>query len=200
MYKLENISFSYQELEPYIDTHTLGLHYKKHQKGYLDKLNELLIANNFNFDIPIEKVYRIIDTLDNKNDILFFLGGVINHNIYWESINPHQKEAPNSELLLAINNRFGNMENFWEEARKLCLNIKGSGYIYLVIDKFKRLDLWLLSNQDSPYIYEATPLFCIDLWEHAYYLNYENDKMKYFDTMKIIANFKYANKIYKENC
>ena len=175
MYTLKKLPFTFYELEPFIDTHTIGLHYHKHQDYYLKALNKILEKYNFNYQI--EDLYNHLDEIkdEDKNDVIFYLGGVINHDLYWETINPNNKEKPKGNLTT---------------------NLKGSGYVFLIKDKNNNIDLMTTSNQDNPRLYGYTPLLTLDLWEHAYYLNYENDKLKYFDNFKTIVNFNYANKLF----
>lgn len=198
MYSLTKLPFSFEDLEPFIDTHTIGLHYLKHQASYLSSLNKILKKYDFNYEI--EDLYNHLDKInsDDLNDVIFFLGGVVNHNIYWESINPYNKELPQGKLLEKFNSKYKDIDNFWEEVKKLVVNLKGSGYVFLVKTKNNGIDLIAISNQDSPFLYGFIPLFTIDLWEHAYYINYENDKLKYLENFKTIANFKYANNIFNK--
>lgn len=195
MYKLEKLNYSYDELEPYIDSHTLGLHHNKHQKNYLKKLNELLIKNNYDFTYTLEELSKhIMEFNENdREDILFNLGGVINHNIYFKSISPN-KELPSIFMNSLIINSFENYENFIKELKQKAMSLKGSGYTYLVLDKGK-LKIINLFNQDNPYNYNLIPLLAIDLWEHAYYINYENKKDIYIDNLLEILDFKNANEI-----
>ena len=195
MYKLEKLNYSYDELEPYIDWHTLGLHHNKHQKNYLKKLNELLIKNNYDFRYTLEELSKhIMEFNENdREDILFNLGGVINHNIYFKSISPN-KELPSIFMNSLIINSFGNYENFIKELKQKAMSLKGSGYTYLVLDKGK-LKIINLFNQDNPYNYNLIPLLAIDLWEHAYYINYENKKDIYIDNLLEILDFKNTNEI-----
>lgn len=195
MYELKKLPYSYDALEPYIDTHTLGLHRNKHQKNYLDKLNALLLKNNYDFRYPLEELPKHIDefNMEDRADILFNLGGVINHNIYFASMS-FNKEEPNHTIQLLINRSFGNYDNFKQEFKKMALSIKGSGYTFLVIEN-GRLKLINLLNQDNPYNYNLIPLIGIDMWEHAYYINYENKKDIYIDNFLDIVSFKEANNI-----
>lgn len=195
MYKLEKLNYSYDELEPYIDSHTLGLHHNKHQQNYLKKLNELLIKNNYDFRYTLEELPKHIMEFDenDREEILFNLGGVINHNIYFKSISPN-KELPSIFMNSLIINSFGNYENFIKELKQKAMSLKGSGYTYLVLDKGK-LKIINLFNQDNPYNYNLIPLLAIDLWEHAYYINYENKKDIYIDNLLEILDFKNANEI-----
>ena len=197
MYKQEKLPFSYEDLEPFIDTHTIGLHYNKHELSYLNNLNKVLDKYSFNYDL--KELYNHLDKIDKSdlNDLIFNLGGVINHRLYWKSIDPHTREGAVGNLSMALNKRFGSLDNFWSYFKNLVMDLKGSGYVFLVQDK-DNIDLITTSNQDSPYLYGLIPLLCLDLWEHAYYINYKNDKLKYFENFKLIVNFKYANNLYNK--
>ena len=198
MYKQKELPYKYDALEPFIDTHTLGLHRNKHQRNYLNKLNELLIQNNYDFKYSLEELSKHIDEFPKatRNDILFNLGGVINHNLYFSSVSPN-KEKPNNLLLSEINNTFGSIEEFKEKFKQSALSIKGSGYTFLVLDN-EKLKIINLSNQDNPYNYYYAPLLALDMWEHAYYINYENKKDIYIDNFFEIADFSLANNYFKE--
>ena len=194
MYKLEKLPYEFDQLEPYIDTHTLGLHYKKHQLNYLNKLNNLLIKNNYDFRYPLEELPKHIDEFKDRVDILYNLGGVINHNIYFNSMSP-KRNLPNETLTNLINNKYVSFENFKEKFREMALSIKGSGYTYLVLNG-NDIDIVNLLNQDNPYNYNYIPLIALDMWEHAYYINYENKKDIYIDNFFEIMDFTNANKIF----
>lgn len=195
MYNLEKLPYSYDTLEPYIDTHTLGLHHLKHQKNYLKKLNELLLKYNYDYKYSIEELSNHIMEfpIEAREDILLNLGGVINHDIYFNSIS-NNKELPNRILESLINEYYGNFENFKTEFKKSALSLKGSGYTFLVLDN-KKLKIVNLKNQDNPYYYNQIPLIGIDMWEHAYYINYENKKDIYIDNYFEVLDFKNANNI-----
>ena len=197
MYKLDSLPYEYDVLEPYIDTHTLGLHHRKHQQNYLNKLNELLEKNNNNKNYSLTELSKHILEFDLKDqeNIMFNLGGVINHNIYFKSMSP-QKEKPNSILLSKITKQFNSYDQFKKLFKEKALSLKGSGYTFLVLDK-NELKIINLSNQENPYYYNYIPLIGLDLWEHAYYLNYENKKDIYIDNFFEVMDFKEANKYFK---
>ena len=199
MYKINDLPYDYDALEPFIDTHTLGLHYNKHQKNYLKKLNELLLKNNYNFKYSIEELTKYVSMFNDNDieDILFNLGGVINHNLYFDSISP-KKEEPNILLKNKINNNFGSYDNFKKLFKESALSLKGSGYTFLVLNN-GNLKIVNLPNQENPYSYNLIPLITLDLWEHAYYINYENKKDLYIDNFFEIINFHKANKIIEKN-
>lgn len=199
IYTINRLEYDYDDLEPYIDTHTLGLHYNKHYKNYLNKLNGLLLKNNYDYRYSLEELNFHINefNIEDRDDILFNLGGVINHNIFFKSISPY-KEKPNKLLSILINNYYGSFDNFKEEFKKKALSLKGAGYTYLVLNNNK-LDIVNLSNQDNPYSYNYIPLLCIDMWEHSYYINYNSYKDNYIDNFFEIVDFSKANSLFLNN-
>ena len=196
MYQLPILPYSFQELEPYIDTHTMALHYHKHQQNYLKKLNDLLKKYNYDYRYNLQELLYHIDEFkeSDKENILFNLGGVLNHNLYWKSMNPNSKK-PFGKLKNYIENQYGSYENFWKQIKEKALSLKGSGYTFLILKNNGLLDIMNVSNQDTPLLKGFIPLFNIDLWEHAYYLNYENEKENYIDNFEKIADFSNASLI-----
>lgn len=200
MYELPKLPYLFQDLEPYIDTHTMGLHYHKHQQGYLNKLNDLLMKSNYDYRYTIEELpFHIMEFPKNiQEDILFNLGGVLNHNLYFNSISPKKNGFPNGKLRKAIENQFGSLDNFFAKLKENVMKLKGSGYTFLVLRNDGMLEIKNFSNQELPVLFGYIPLFNIDLWEHAYYINYENNKSNYFDNFMLIADFTNANNIYNK--
>lgn len=198
MYKLPKLPYLFQDLEPYIDTHTMGLHYHKHEQNYLNKLNELLAKNNYEYNYTLEELLYNLDKFPNedKEDILFNLGGVLNHNLYWKGISTKSDKKPIGRLKKEIDKTFGSYENLWLKLKEKALKLKGSGYTFLVLKNNMELDIINLPNQETPLSNGHIPLFTIDMWEHAYYLNYENEKAKYLDNFEKIADFKNASLLY----
>lgn len=197
MYQLSILPYSFQELEPFIDTHTMGLHYYKHEMAYLNNLNNLLKKYNYNYRYSLnDLVYHINEfNDDDKPNILFNLGGVLNHELYWKSMNKNSN-LPKGKLKNKIDSQYGDFYNFWNEFKKMALSLKGSGYTFLVLRKDGNLEIVNFYNQDIPLLYGYIPLFNIDLWEHAYYLNYENDRSKYIDNFRDIVDFTNASFLY----
>lgn len=198
MYELPILPYLYQDLEPYIDTHTMGLHYDKHERNYLKQLNDVLNKNNYNYQYTMEELVHRIEEfpLEDRGTILYNLGGVLNHNLYWTSMNPYNREKPNGKLKMYIDKKYGSYEKFLKALKEKALKLQGSGYVFLVLKNNKELDIINMPNQDIPQSLGFIPLFNIDLWEHAYYINYENDKSKYLDNFFQIADFTSANKIF----
>lgn len=197
MYKLPKLPYLFQDLEPFIDTHAIGLHYHKHHKNYLNKLNELLNKSNYDYRYSLEKLVFHIDefSLNLKEDILFNLGGVLNHNLYWEGISSCRQE-PTGLLEIFITKEFGSFDGFWKLFKEKALELKGSGYTFLVVNSDGKLEIINVLNQDTPLLHGYIPLFTIDLWEHAYYLNYENERKRYLDNFFNIVDFTYASAVF----
>ncbi len=198
MYKLKPLPYLYQDLEPYIDTHTIGLHYHKHQQNYLNKLNELLLKNNYDYRYKLEELFYHLDLfpLDDRKNILYNLGGVLNHDLYFNSMSPRQDREPKGKLLEDLKKKYGSLANFFGKFKEMTMSLKGSGYTFLVVTSNGNLDIINLSNQELPQSYGFIPLLNMDMWEHAYYLNYKNEKEKYIDNFLIVADFTEASQIY----
>lgn len=198
MYQLQKLPFLYQDLEPYIDTHTVGVHHNKHEKNYLNNLNNLLTKNNYNFKYNINQLVFHINEfpIEDQENILFNLGGVLNHNLYWKSIDPKKKQKPIMDLKKELDKKYGSIDNFLKKFKESALNLKGSGYTFLILNKKNELEIMNFKNQDLPQLQGYIPLFVIDMWEHAYYLNYKNNKSDYIDNFLQIADFTFANENY----
>lgn len=200
MYKLEALPYDYDALEPIISATTINIHYNRHYKNYLDKLNAILNSIGYKFEDSIENIIINIDKfpIENRGDILFNAGGVINHNLYFKSMSKPPK-LPSGKLLDKINSTYGSYDSFKEEFIRTTKKLVGSGYTFLVLDKGKNLKIINTSNQESPYSYGFIPLLTIDLWEHAYYLDYQNKRDDYINNFFSIVNFESAEKIYEDN-
>lgn len=196
----KRITLDYKSLEPYIDDRTLDLHYNAHYRNYTDKLNKYL--NDINYDYKDSPIYlaKHIDILpmENRDEILFNLGGYLNHNLYFYNLTNKKKDVP-IELLNLINKYFGSFSLFKEEFIDMAMEVKGSGYTFLVMDKNNKLRIINTSNQDTPYYYGFTPIMTIDVWEHAYYLKYTYLRKKYLENVFDIIDFDKVYKLYLDN-
>lgn len=196
----KRITLDYKSLEPYIDDRTLDLHYNAHYRNYTDKLNKYL--NNINYDYKDSPIYlaKHIDILpmENRDEILFNLGGYLNHSLYFYNLTNKKKDIP-IELLNLINKYFGSFSLFKEEFIDMAMEVKGSGYTFLVMDKNNKLRIINTSNQDTPYYYGFTPIMTIDVWEHAYYLKYTYLRKKYLENVFDIIDFDKVYKLYLDN-
>ena len=200
MYVLKSLPYSYNALEPYISTRTVTIHHEKHHKGYLDKLNIALNKVNFDFSHSILWVIQNIDNfpLSLRGDILYNAGGVLNHDLYFEILSSNKNNEPKGILKDEINKEFGSFENFREEFIKSALSVVGSGWTFLVLNKDKKLQIINTSNQETPYLYGFTPIIGLDLWEHSYYLDYQNNKNQYIDNFFLLLDFDRIENLYEE--
>ena len=193
MYKLMELPFSYNALEPDISSLTVDIHYNKHHKKYNDNLNKLIQTDLY----PLESIPQNIDKfpIEKRGEILSNAGGVLNHNLYWNSLGSSES-LPTGKLLLKINQVYGSFENFKKNFIDKAKKMTGSGYTFLVASN-DDLTIMNLPNQETPLSYGLIPLFTIDLWEHAYYLDYQNNRDLYIDNFWNKANFDFASKKYE---
>ena len=196
----KRITLDYKSLEPYIDDRTLDLHYNAHYRNYTDKLNKYLNDINYDYKDSSEYLAKHIDILpmENRDEILFNLGGYLNHSLYFYNLTNKKKDIP-IELLNLINKYFGSFSLFKEEFIDMAMEVKGSGYTFLVMDKNNKLRIINTSNQDTPYYYGFTPIMTIDVWEHAYYLKYTYLRKKYLENIFDIIDFDKVYKLYLDN-
>lgn len=199
MYLPRPLKYSYDVLEPYIDSETVYLHYNKHYLGYLNKLNNLLNTLDFKYQYSVEELITRIEEfpLDKRDDILFLAGGVLNHENYFDSMG---KIKPNkdSSIFKAIEKRYGSYELFKQEFVKCASTLVGSGYTSLVMLEDNTLEIINTSNQETPLLYGLKPIMMLDLWEHAYYLKYRNQKDLYIDAFFHIIDFDVLSQRYEE--
>ncbi len=195
------INLDYNSLEPYIDNKTLMLHYNVIYSGYIDKLNKLLKKNNYKDNYSLNELVDKIDMfpLEDRGEILYNLGGVLNHKLYFYEISDKGNNIPYGEILKDINKYFGSYDNFKKEFIKKSLNLVGSGYTFLVMDKTGKLQIINTSNEDTPYSYGFIPIIVLDLWEHSYYLKYTTNKEAYINNWFNLIDFKKINDLYIEN-
>ena len=197
MYK--KINLDYSSLEPYIDNKTLDIHYNKHYGKYLDNLNILLNSVDYDYKFNLLELVKNINIIpeDIRGEVLYNVGGVLNHELYFDILNTNGKKIPTGKLLDAINKKYGSFNNFVVEFMNNANKLKGSGFTYLVLDK-NELEIINLSNQETPYIYGMTPLIALDMWEHSYYLKYQNNKEQYIKNFFSIIDFNKIEEIYEK--
>lgn len=201
MYKRKPLNYQLGSLEPFISKRTIDVHYNRHYLSYLRNLNRLLIENNFDFSYPKEKIYHHINDFKDttKEDILFNLGGVVNHELYFDNFSPTATQEIKEPLKSAIIKDFSSIEKFYRELSRLASTLKGSGYTFLALDKRGDLHLINLANQESPYFLEWIPIMAIDVWEHAYYLDQLNERGNYIDNIFYILDFDKINRKYQDS-
>ncbi len=193
----KRITLDYNSLEPYIDNKTLDLHYNAHYKNYTEKLNKYLKEQNYNYKYTPTYLAKNIDILpkENRDEILYNLGGYLNHSLYFYNLTDKKKEIP-IKFKELINKYFTSFNNFKKEFINTANELKGSGYTFLVLDKNNNLRIINMSNQDTPYYYGFIPIMTIDVWEHSYYLKYNNKRNDYLTQIFNIIDFDKVYNLY----
>ncbi len=197
-YSLPDLPYDYDALEPNIDARTMEIHHTKHHQGYTNKLNAALEGHDF-ADLDVEEVLRRIDEVpaDKKQAVINNGGGYANHNLFWTILSPNGGGSPEDELADAIDKKFGSLDKFKEEFAAAAGTRFGSGWAWLSVDKDGELKVHSTPNQDSPYMEGLTPILGIDVWEHAYYLNYQNRRPDYVSAFWNVVNWDKVAEYYK---
>ena len=178
-FEVPPLPYDYGALEPHIDRQTMELHHDKHHQAYVDKANAALEGTEF-ADAPVEDVIRNLSSLpsDKQAAVRNNGGGHLNHSMFWESMSPDGGGAPDGDLAAAIDEAFGSFDAFKEQFEAAGVGQFGSGWAWLVLDGGK-LAVTSTPNQDNPIADGKTPLLGNDVWEHAYYLKYQNKRPDY---------------------
>ncbi|WP_317618255.1 superoxide dismutase [Paenimyroides aestuarii] len=181
-FQMKGLNYGYNDLEPYMDAQTVETHYSKHHLGYCNKLNDAVKGT------PLEtmSIEEILNGLDLKNSALRNnAGGYYNHNIFWEIIGPKAGGKPTGKVAELINKDFGSFDAFKTQFTDAAKGLFGSGWVWLVYQNDGTLKITTTTNQDNPLMPNAEvkgyPLMNIDVWEHAYYLKYKNERPKYIE-------------------
>jgi len=180
-YEVPDLPYDYDALEPHIDEATMRVHHDKHHQAYVDKANAALEGTEW-ADKDVEDVLKSLDDLpaDKQGPVRNNAGGHANHTFFWKTMSPDGGGEPSGALADAINEKFGDLDSFKEELKNAGIGQFGSGWAWLVHDG-SGLAVVSTANQDSPISAGSTPLLGVDVWEHAYYLKYQNKRPDYID-------------------
>lgn len=185
-----NLPYDHDALEPYISAETLSYHYDKHHRGYVDKLNKMIADTPF-AGLPLEDIISKARR-EAEVGILQNAQQAWNHAFLWESMSPSGEVAPEGRIKQMIENDFGDLDGFKKQFKDASLSQFGSGWAWLVQDGDK-LRILATGNADSPVATRVQPLLTLDVWEHAYYLDYQNERARYVDTfLDKLVNWKFA--------
>ncbi len=193
-YELPKLPYSYDSLEPWIDARTMEIHHTKHHATYVAKLNDAL-ANFPNLsEQPLEQLLTSIETLPEavRAAVRNHGGGHANHSLFWTLMAPAGKGGggePSGALAQAIAAIFGGFMNFHDEFTKAAVGLFGSGWVWLVKDETRKLSIITTPNQDSPLMQGFRPVLGLDVWEHAYYLKYQNRRPEYIEAWWHVVNW-----------
>ena len=196
-FKLPYLDYSYDSLEPYIDSKTMEIHYGKHHAGYTANLNNAIQGT----EMENHSINQILENLDMNNSALRNNGGgFFNHCLYWEIMGPNCGGTPSGDLLNSINDNFDSFENFKNLFSKAAATRFGSGWAWLCVLENGKLEICSTANQDVPIMpgigSGCSPILGIDVWEHAYYLNYQNRRPDYVDAFFNVINWEKVNEKY----
>lgn len=197
-FELPKLSYSYDALEPHIDARTMEIHYSKHHQAYTTNLNAAIEGT----DLAGKSIEDILTSLDlNNKAVRNNGGGFYNHNLFWEVMAPNAGGEPTGELAAAIDEAFGSFEAFKDAFSKAGATQFGSGWAWLCV-KNGKLEVCATANQDNPLMpgigCEGTPILGLDVWEHAYYLNYQNRRPDYINAFFNVVNWDVVAKKYAE--
>lgn len=199
-FKMMPLPYAYDGLEPYIDAKTMEVHYSKHHLGYTNKLNEAVAGTEFE-KLTIEEILKGLD-LENKT-LRNNAGGFYNHNLFWSSMSSKGGGEPIGALQTSITKDFGSYDEFKKQLTEAANKQFGSGWAWLVTDKTGKLSIVATANQDNPLMpnigVTGTPILALDVWEHAYYLKYQNKRNSYVEAFFNVINWNAVAKRYDEN-
>ncbi|HDU0407434.1 TPA: superoxide dismutase [Listeria monocytogenes] len=194
-YELPKLPYTYDALEPNFDKETMEIHYTKHHNTYVTKLNEAVAGHPELASNPAEELVTNLDSVpeDIRGAVRNHGGGHANHTLFWSILSPNGGGAPTGNLKAAIESEFGTFDEFKEKFNAAAAARFGSGWAWLVVNDGK-LEIVSTANQDSPLSDGKTPVLGLDVWEHAYYLKFQNRRPEYIDTFWNVINWDEANK------
>ena len=193
-FELPKLPYAYNALEPHIDATTMEIHHSKHHQGYTNNLNNAIEGTQ----MEGQSIEEICKTPNLSGGVRNNGGGYFNHNLFWTSMIPNGGGHPTGEIADAINTDFGSYDNFKAEFSKAAATRFGSGWAWLCVENGK-LSICSTANQDNPLMdgeCGGTPILCLDVWEHAYYLNYQNRRPDYITAFFNVINWDEVNNRY----
>ncbi len=199
-HQLPELPYAYDALEPYIDEQTMRIHHTKHHNGYVSKLNATLEKYPDLQEVSLETLLRHLPSVPEeiRTAVRNNGGGHANHSLFWTVMGPGGGGSPTGELAEAISATFGSFEAFKERFTHAALTRFGSGWAWLVLTGFGKLVVYSTPNQDSPYLDGFTPLLGLDVWEHAYYLKYQNRRAEYVNNWWNVVNWEVVAERYAQ--
>lgn len=197
-YELPQLPYAYDALEPHIDKETMNIHHTKHHNTYVTNLNNALAGHDDLLSKSVEELIANLDAVPEsaRTAVRNNGGGHANHSLFWELLSPNGGGNPSGALAEAIDAKFGSFDAFKEEFAKAATTRFGSGWAWLSVNNGE-LELTSTPNQDSPIMEGATPILGLDVWEHAYYLNYQNRRPDYIGAFWNVVNWDEVSKRYE---
>lgn len=197
-FKLPPLPYAYDALEPHLDTVTMQLHHDKHHAAYVDGLNQAVAGHPDLAGKPVEDLLRNLNSLpaNIRPAVRNFGGGHANHSLYWLELSKDAIKHPTGEMNMALEKKFGTYAQFQQAFSAAAMSVFGSGWAWLTLDASKQLRVETTPNQDSPLSQGRTPVMCIDVWEHAYYLKYQNRRPQYIQHFYQVLNWAWVGDHY----
>lgn len=198
-YHLPPLPYAYDALEPHIDTWTMQIHHDKHHKAYVDNANRLLADQPELSKLSPEELLKNLDKAPEaiRTGLRNNVGGHVNHSLFWLMMSPKGGGQPTGDIAKAITERFGSFEEFQKQFNDAASKRFGSGWAWLVLDDGK-LEIISTANQDAPIMDGKKPLLGLDVWEHAYYLKYQNVRPSYITAWWNVVNWDFVNELFKK--
>lgn len=198
-FQLPKLPYAYDALEPHIDARTMEIHHSKHHNGYTTNLNNAIEGT----DLEGKSILDILENMDMSNGAVRNNGGgFYNHDLFWKVMSPNGGGAPNGAVAAAIDDAFGSFDEFKNAFAKAAATRFGSGWAWLCVHKGGKVEVCSTANQDNPLMPDmgcsGTPILALDVWEHAYYLNYQNRRPDYINAFFNLINWEEVNKRYAE--
>src|SRR3989344_2976364 len=198
VFQITPLPYAYNSLEPYIDEQTMKIHHDKHHQTYTDKLNDALKEQPELQKKKVEELLKDTGKLPDKirQAVINHGGGYVNHNLFWDILKKDTKISGDIEK--AITKKYGSFEVFKEQFSASATTVFGSGWAWLVVDSKGNLEIIQTKNQESPLSLGKTPILALDVWEHAYYLKYQNKRPDYIAAFWNVINWNKVNELYKK--
>ncbi|MBS3670360.1 MULTISPECIES: superoxide dismutase [Halomonadaceae] len=195
---LPELPYAYDALEPHIDAMTMEIHHSRHHQTYINNLNAALEGTGLE-DVPVEELVANLDRVPEakRQAVINNGGGHANHSMFWQMMSPNGGGNPQGDVAKAIDAELGGLEAFKEEFKKAAVGRFGSGWAWLSITPEKKLVVENTLNQDSPLMHGNTPLLGLDVWEHAYYLKYQNKRPDYIAAFFNVVNWEDVERRYQ---
>lgn len=198
IFQMRGLKYAYDDLQPHIDGRTIEIHYSKHHLSYANKLNQVIIGT----DLELKTIEEILKNLDVNNKLLRNnAGGYYNHNLFFETLSPKGGGTPKGALAEAITAEMGSFDDLQKQLTDAAASQFGSGWAWLIVTRDGKLAVTSTANQDNPLMPNAevrgTPILAIDVWEHAYYLNYQNKRNEYLTAIFNVIDWNIVNAKYE---
>lgn len=190
-FKQPELPYDLKALAPFVSEEQMDYHYNKHHAAYFNKLNGL-VKDTETSELELEEVVKL-----SSGGVFNNAAQAWNHTFFWHCMSPNGGGKPTGELLIAIERDFGSLEDFMKQFSQAATTLFGSGWAWLATDPKGKLEIMALSNADTPLKHNKTPVLTLDVWEHAYYIDYRNARPKFIEQFRDVINWSFVDQCYK---